>query len=833
MRVRHRSIRIMIFFLVVIPLLSLIGVYAFATTITARDALTLARSTAVRGSIADPIGSFETEVAVERLLAATYLASPAPQILAALNAQEAKTDTAWSLLRAAASSADARSASSPQVKAALAALLKDAADLTPLRRQISSRTISSTLAQRGYSATIAAGYNAITQAVLQMPNVPLVTQALAVMRVTESSEILLQEEALLVGDVMARSFPPADHQKFAELVGAHRGILTEAMSDLDPVYRSYYQQDLSAPAVATLAALENAVINSRPGVVPRVPLTAYEQAAGAVSSGLGAAGFRSGITLAHWGRQAARPIDVRLIVAGGLGLLALIVSIIVSVGIGRGLARRLAGLKGAALELAHERLPQVVARLSAGEDVDVDAEVPSLTPGTDEIGQVRQAINAVQRTAIEAAVGQARLRAGISAVFRNLARRSQSLLHRQLALLDELEQRAAEPDELESLFRIDHLTTRMRRHAEGLMVLAGDRPARGWSNPVLLIDVLRAAIAEVADYTRIRAVSKSRTALAGRAVADVIHVIAELAENAAIFSPPNTPVRMVGDVVGRGYAVEIEDRGLGMTGEKMAELNASLADPPELDLEASEQLGLYVAARLAKLHGIQITLRESPFGGVTAIVLIPQDLVISEAEHAADLAASLADEQAIPLTRRPAARGTGEDPGLPGFPANDKGATSSDGPGHPNGQNGASTPPGAMPGRNEAPAWFSGAADARVDMGEGRPAAGAAAETANGGQTESCLPQRTPQASLAPQLREGEGRDVADPSGGSPSARSPDEIRDALTAIQQGWERGRAESAAPGPPGAETGAADGIRRPGPEDNGDLPAPGNGQQESGS
>jgi signal transduction histidine kinase len=828
MRMRHLSIRSMIFFLVVIPLVSLLGLYAFATAITAHDALTLARSLAVRNGIADPIGLFAGQAETERLLAVTYLAVPVPQTLEALDAQEARTDKALLVLQAAARSRSARSASSPQVKAAIAALLKDAAGLTSVRAQISSHTISRPSASSAYSATIAAGYNVIIQAVLQMPNVRLVTQALTVMRITQSAELLLQEQALLVGDVMAGSFPAADHRQFALLAGSHREILAEAMGGLDPGLRSYFRRYVSPQASAALAQLENVVINTRPGRVPRVPLAAYEQASGAVANGLGGAGFTSGITLASWGRQAARPIDMRLLIAGGFGAFALVASLILSIVIGRGLVRRLAALRGAALELANERLPQVVARLSAGEDVDVNAEVPSLKPGNDEIGQVGQAFNAVQRTAIDAAVGQARLRAGISAVFRNLARRSQSLLHRQLAMLDMLERQAAEPDELESLFRIDHLTTRMRRHAEGLIVLAGDRPGRGWNNPVPLVDVLRGAVAEVADYTRVRVVCKSQAALAGRAVADVIHVVAELADNAVSFSPPNTPVRIIGDVVGRGFAVEVEDRGLGMADAKMAELNAVLANPPELDLQASEQLGLYVAARLATQHGIQITLRDSPYGGTTAIVLIPQDLVVPEGSDAMDAAASLANGQAILLTGRHAARSTEPDPGPSGSPPDGHGAAGGGGPGRGNGRTGADAWPGALAGGNGESVWFSrGAGDAATAGGESGPGAATGDEVAAGDLAGFGLPQRTPQASLAPQLRQPEGHQIGDTTNAaSPGARSPDEIRAALTAIQHGWEQGRAESTAVGQPGAGPGGPGaGPGGPGPEDGGDPPAPG--------
>src|SRR5262249_52352238 len=151
-------------------------------------------------------------------------------------------------------------------------------------------------------------------------------------------------------------------------------------------------------------------------------------------------------------------------------------------------------------------------------------------------------------------------------------------------------------------------------HAESLIILSGQTPARGWRNPVPLVDVLRAAVAEVEDYTRIRATSATAASLAGPAVGDVIHLIAELAENATMFSPPNTPVVIHGDVVGKGFAVEIEDRGLGLSDDQLEQVNALLANPPPFDPSGSDQLGLFVAGQLAKRHNIKITLRPSPYG---------------------------------------------------------------------------------------------------------------------------------------------------------------------------------------------------------------------------
>ena len=215
-------------------------------------------------------------------------------------------------------------------------------------------------------------------------------------------------------------------------------------------------------------------------------------------------------------------------------------------------------------------------------------------------------------------------------MFRNLARRNQSLLQRQLSVLDDMERRATDPDVLEDLFKMDHLTTRMRRHAEGLIILSGAPPGRSWSAPVKLIDVMRGAVAEVEDYARVTASTQSKAALSGSAVTDVIHLLAELIENATTLSPPFTQVRVGGESVANGFAIEIEDRGLGLSPQRLAELNDRLANPPDINPANTEQLGLFVVGQLARRHGINVTLRPSPYGGTTAVALIPRVLVVDD-----------------------------------------------------------------------------------------------------------------------------------------------------------------------------------------------------------
>ena len=338
-----------------------------------------------------------------------------------------------------------------------------------------------------------------------------------------------------------------------------------------------------------------------------------------------------------------------------VGAVGFLLTLLVTILLGRSINRRLTVLRTSALTLAREQLPAVVARLRRGESVDVAAEAPPVHEGNDEIGQVGQAIDAVRQTAIRSAIDEARVRQGVNDMFRNLARRNQSLLQRQLSVLDDMERRATDPDVLEDLFKMDHLTTRMRRHAEGLIILSGAPPGRSWSAPVKLIDVMRGAVAEVEDYARVTASTQSRAALSGSAVTDVIHLLAELIENATTLSPPFTQVRVGGESVANGFAIEIEDRGLGLSPQRLAELNDRLANPPDINPANTEQLGLFVVGQLARRHGINVTLRPSPYGGTTAVALIPRMLIVEDGPAALSAGGAGAAAGLAPLAPRPPA----------------------------------------------------------------------------------------------------------------------------------------------------------------------------------
>jgi len=432
----------------------------------------------------------------------------------------------------------------------------------------------------------------------------------------------------------------ADRMAFAGMAATRQADAQYADYILSPANLATYNAALAGSAAMQqdLTRIEQAVAGGVPVAKLPITLVQWQDLAGTLLTDE----FNGGIAVADSILVADHKIShsawVTVAVAGGLGLLGLLITILFSILIGRGIIRGLRGLERSALTLAESQLPDVVVRLRRGEDVDVAAEAPPLRTGRrDEIGRVGQAFDQVRQTAIKAAVDEARLRRGLNDVFRSLARRSQSLLHRQLTLLDQMERRATDPSALDDLFRLDHLTTRMRRHAEGLVILAGAPSGRAWSSPVRMVDVMRGAISEVEDYARVSVATRSQAALAGSAVADVIHLLAELIENATTLSPPYTSVRVSGDTVASGFAIEVEDRGLGMSPQRLAELNERLSSPPEFNPSDSEQLGLFVVAQLAKRHGIRVTLKASAYGGTAAVVLIPQHLVVTDEAYRAGL----------------------------------------------------------------------------------------------------------------------------------------------------------------------------------------------------
>ena len=637
---RGRSIRLRIFFLVAIPLLAMAGLLAYAASTSIINAIDLDRVPNLINAAGVPAAKFGVVLQAERTAAVVYLFQPDADNLAAYQAATSATDKATPVFTTAMTSHQVLGSESPAGAREIETILGGLKQLPALRGAVKARAITPLNALGAYSQGPA---DTIQLFLIQTKSVNPPTDqlppALGLIATVQAREQLSQETALLAGMLAGQRETAADRVAFASMAGGRQSQLQDVDNFLDAPSLAAWNgaQAGSKAALQQLAGIEQAVVAGTP--VSKLPVTLAQWQG--ITGPLMTDNFNGGIAVAQEIIKAdhaiARSAWVRVALVSGSGLLGLLITIGVTTLVARAIIRRLRGLERNALQLAEVQLPDVVGRLRRGENVDVNAEAPSLRVGRDEIGRVGQAFDLVRQTAIRAAVDEARLRQGLNDVFRSLARRSQSLLHRQLTLLDQMERRASDPEALDDLFRLDHLTTRMRRHAEGLVILAGAPPGRGWSSPVRMVDVMRGAIAEVEDYARVSVATRSQAALAGSAVADVIHLLAELIENATTLSPPYTSVRVSGDTVANGFAIEVEDRGLGMSPARLAELNDRLANPPEFNPSDSEQLGLFVVSQLAKRHGVRVTLKASPYGGTAAIVLIPSHLVVTEEAFRAGL----------------------------------------------------------------------------------------------------------------------------------------------------------------------------------------------------
>jgi len=314
-------------------------------------------------------------------------------------------------------------------------------------------------------------------------------------------------------------------------------------------------------------------------------------------------------------------------------LVLLLLVLLITTFVARSMIRPLRKLRADALEVAGSKLPEMVRRLSESEggDASVDIEPIGVT-STDEIGEVARAFDQVHREAVRLAADEAMLRGNLNAMFVNLSRRSQSLIERQLSLIDSLEQTEQDADRLSSLFRLDHLATRMRRNSENLLVLAGHEAAsRRWSQPVPLVDVLRAAISEIEQYERVVLNVQPGIQVIGQAVNDIVHLVAEIVENATTFSPEDTQVYVTGQpLTSGGVLLDITDNGVGIAEQEMAHANWRLDNPPVVDVAVSRRMGLFVVGRLAARHGVRVRLRHAQSGGLTALIWLPESVAAPE-----------------------------------------------------------------------------------------------------------------------------------------------------------------------------------------------------------
>ncbi|MFE2521195.1 sensor histidine kinase [Streptomyces mirabilis] len=630
MRFRGKSIRRKIVALLLVPLLSLTGIWAFATVLTGRAANQLFNVSDVVEKIGYPTEDTISVLQQERRQTLVYLADPrTSDALAALKRSRTATDRAVAKVRKNAKDEDVREEMNGGTSQRLTTILDALDGIDSLRRSVEEGTVNRAQALDLYNRLVDPCYTLMANLHV-VDNVEMDKQGRALVNVANARELLSREDALLGSALVAGRVTREDIRDISDLV-AQRTLLYDISLPLLPSSeRGRFERYWSNADTAPLRVAEQAVVTSPAGSPHGVTAQSWDRAAGHVLDELADLDDTAADHYQDRVRPVATGVIVKAVIAGVLGLIALLASLVMSVRIGRGLIRDLRRLRLDAHEASGVRLPSVMRRLSGGEQVDVETEVPRLEYDKNEIGEVGQALNTLQRAAVEAAVKQSELRDGVSEVFVNLARRSQVLLHKQLTLLDTMERRTEDTDELADLFRLDHLTTRMRRHAEGLVILSGAAPSRQWRKPVQLMDIVRAAVAEVEDYERIEVRRLPRVAVTGPAVADLTHLVAELLENATVFSPPHTAVQVVGERVANGFTLEIHDRGLGMAAEALLDANLRLAETPEFELSDTDRLGLFVVSRLAQRQNVRVSLQPSPYGGTTAVVFIPDALLTDD-----------------------------------------------------------------------------------------------------------------------------------------------------------------------------------------------------------
>ncbi|HEV8649367.1 MAG TPA: nitrate- and nitrite sensing domain-containing protein [Actinomycetes bacterium] len=667
-----------------------------------------------------------------------------------------------------------------------------------------------------------------------------------------AKEATSQERDLVNAVLSVGRFGPKQYEQFVSVIGSEETWVAQFQSSATAPQREFYQRTATGAHIQRAVGYRNAVLES--GTRGRI---ATDLSGGsAVTAGPGAKQAASS-NAKNWYvvmtakvdllRQVESKLAADLVsasaasessasrqaaVSSGVLLVALALTLGISLLVGRSMVGPLRRLRHTAIDVAEQRLPGAVERLQRGERVDVVAETaPIGIASRDEIGQVTEAFNSVHRVAVQVATDQAALRKSVADTFLNLARRSQTLIHRQLKMIDRLERKTTDPDELEELFRLDHLATRMRRNAEDLIVLSGAKPARRWGRPVPLNDVIRGAIGEVEDYTRVTLLPAAGLAVVGQAVGDVIHLLAELIENATSFSPPHTKVHVAGQPTATGYVVEIEDRGIGLSDAELFDANERLSSPPAMDLALSQRLGLFVVARLAEHHGIKVQLRHSWYGGVTALVGLPEALIarlsgmpeVAGGGRRGELAAPAHGEDDgeapanglpifegarsdwfagggelvhMPMDRHGAEHGVngrlpvgrGPRAGIPPQGTPSQGTPSQGTPLREAGRRGPRPPDDApLPQADDVLPLIQDELPL-IQKEAGAPAPPAAAP----GEAAAHLPRRVPQASLAPGIvANGQATDPEAGRGSTLPRRTPDDVRALLSSYRSSVERGR------------------------------------------
>jgi signal transduction histidine kinase len=581
----------------------------------------------------------------ERDLSAGYAANRAAGggLSTQLNRAQAATTAAVGSVETLANGVDTGAGYQPSTVQDLNALIDSLQDLGSIRREV---TNSKTPAQKlilVYTENIINGANTFSGAVGNGANdadLEANVTTLGALQRTEN-EMSVQRAILFAAlSSPTATLPPEDLTNLSQAFQQQTADQADFTTSTTTAERQNFSNTVSGSAV-DLASSEEDLAESMAAADPTLPLTAHK-------SGLAAASWynRQGTTIGDTRKVVAqlttavtdRANTLRsratetLLVTSLVTLLLLLLVLLVSTIVARSLIRPLRKLRSDALDVAGHRLPEMVRRLSQSEGADEGVEIePIGVNSTDEIGEVARAFDQVHREAVRLAADEAMLRGNLNAMFINLSRRSQSLIERQLSLIDSLEQSEQDSGRLSSLFRLDHLATRMRRNSENLLVLAGHEVTRRWSQPVALVDVLRAAISEIEQYERVVLNVQPGIVVVGQAVNDAVHLVAEIVENATTFSPEDTQVYVSGQPLSSGgVLLDITDNGVGISDQEMSHANWRLDNPPVVDVAVSRRMGLFVVGRLAARHGVRVRLRHAQSGGLTALIWLPDTVAAPE-----------------------------------------------------------------------------------------------------------------------------------------------------------------------------------------------------------
>ncbi|WP_329351064.1 nitrate- and nitrite sensing domain-containing protein [Streptomyces sp. NBC_01261] len=860
---RGRSIRASLITLAVVPAAAMVLLWvsgSYALFDQWHNANKEGRPAKTTYALVPAVGEFQKE----RQLTVSLLASHGSST--ALAAQRRRTDAVLAGFR----KVDAASAGdgSAQYQAQLGTVRKRLTGLTDERAAVDGGKSTRQQAYTAYSDAVSSVLNLFGMLSTDSGDAATAADAGHALAFLRGAEALSQEEAILDGVAASRKSSVQERSALAAAQAVRVSVLSNEVEPYLPAgLGAELGKTMGGQDWTAMTAFEKTVAAAPAGhdgtiSVPAVP-AARAAAPGRVSGAVQAVEGQFLGKVTQDSADRTHQVLVKALLGSALAFVAVLAVAVLSLRITRSLIGRMSGLRAATLELAEERLPELITRLrTQGKRAELD-DLPELDYGTDELGKVAEAFNSAQRTAVSVALEQAALREGARLVFHNMSRRIQLLVHRQLTVIDSMERKEQDPQLLSDLYRVDHLATRMRRNAESLTVLSGASPRRRWKQAVPLAELLRSAVSEIEGYTRVVVEPLPPIAVLGPAVGDTIHLMAELIENGVTFSPPHTEVRVRALPVAQGYAVEVEDRGLGLTADEYAAANELLHHPKDFSfttLGEDPRLGLFTVGHLAQRHGVTASLQASSYGGSLAVVVLPHALTESAADAVPPTLDARAERHLASVAGAVPESGTGSGTGsgAGSGPGSSTGSTTGSGSGSGLGiglgigmgmgmgsAGGTATGPvtgsgrggttaGGMPMRTRTrtapqpqprpPAQPQPQPQAQAQAqahapSQPQPPSGPAAPVADGSAavsprgavpfprsrtsgasaTSSRLPRRVRQSHLAPQLRGRPDDADGEHGAGREAERRPEQARSMLAALRDGTRRAREQEEVPTP----------------------------------